>query len=221
MIKTFYSYYRSSAAYRVRIALNLKRVAPQETVYINLREGKHHEAEYADINPAHAVPAIVLSNGAILTQSMAILEWLEEVYPKPALLPRDGTVKAQVRAFAQQIVSDIHPLNNLRVLNYLHRNLNLDDQARSDWYHHWIQEGLAALELFLLQRKYHTVYCFGNEPSFADICLVPQVYNAERFNVDLTPYPVLMEIVANCLQNPAFAGATPENQPDCPPDLRK
>ncbi len=213
MIKTFYTYFRSSTAYRIRIALNLKGIVPQETVAINLREGQQHSEEYRKINPARSVPVLVLEDSTVLTQSLSILEWLDEVYPTPAILPSEPVQRAKVRAFAQAITSDIHPLNNQRVLHYLMGQLGVDEPTRKIWIHHWIQLAFNTLEQQVSGGA--APFCFGDSPSLADICLVPQWYNAERYGAKLTEYPKLGQIVKNCLDLPEFDAARPEKQPDC------
>jgi maleylacetoacetate isomerase len=220
MIQTHYSYFRSSTDYRVRIAMALKGVEPAERKYVNLREGGQMRAEFSDVNPSQGVPVIVLEDGRAISQSMAILEWLEENYPKPALLPKDSGARAQVRAFAQAIACDVHPLINLRVQKYISEKYGENEEGVTIWYRYWIQRGFGALETTLLQRKYQTPFCFGNEPTLADVCLVPQVYGAERFKADLSAYPILMDIVTQCRRHPAFIVAAPQNQPDCPLELR-
>lgn len=204
-----YSYYRSSAAYRVRIALNIKGLAYQ-TIPINLLKGEHKEEAYQRISPQGLVPALHLDNGQLITQSPAIIEWLEETCPKPALLPEDPDQRAQVRAWASIIACDIHPIDNLRVLNYLKNELAVDDEQKQRWYHHWIKLGFDALEPQLQA----TPYSAGAQPGMADIYLVPQVYNALRFKFDITDYPKILSIYEACNQLAAFAQAAPENQPD-------
>lgn len=208
-----YSYYRSSAAYRVRIALNLKQL-PYETVGVHLLKngGEQKQPAYSAKNPQKLVPALE-DNGQVFTQSLAIIEYLDEAYPAQPLLPAAATECARVRAIAQLIACDIHPLNNLRVLGYLQNQLGADETAKTEWYRHWIQEGFAALET-LLQSEQTGRFCHGDTPTLADCCLVPQVYNARRFQVDLSPYPTIVRIVAECEALPAFQAAAPENQPD-------
>jgi len=212
MIKTFYSYFRSSTAYRLRIALNLKGVTPGETKFVNLLKGEQRGAEYLKVNPMGAVPAFVLDDGTVLTQSLAMLEWLDESYPEPALLPEDPLLKAQARAFAQIIGCDIHPVNNLRILKYITGVLHATEGTKKDWIHHWIHQGFAPLEQLLEGRK--TPFCFGAAPGLAEICLVPQWYNAERFGVDVSRYKQLGDIVEKCRALPSFDNAKPETQPD-------
>lgn len=213
-IKTFYSYFRSSTAYRLRIALALKGVTPQETCYVNLLKGEQHSEEYRQVNPAAAVPAFELEDGTVLTQSLAMLEWLEEVYPQPALLPVDNILRARVRAFADVVATDMHPVNNLRILHYLTNELNVPEEAKMQWMHHWMRKGFAVLESMIAAEK--GKFCFGDTPTLADICLVPQIYNALRFEVKMTTYPRLMAVYSHASQHPAFAQAAPELQPDCP-----
>lgn len=208
-----YGYFRSSAAYRVRIAVNLKGLAP-EHAFVHLRKGEQKAAAYAALNPQKFVPALETDDGALLTQSLAIVEYLEEVHPHPALLPGDPADRARVRAIALAVACDIHPLNNLRVLKHLGSALGLDEEARNAWYRHWIAEGFAALEAMLANDPRTGRFCHGDQPTLADVALVPQVYNAERFGCDLTPYPTIVRIAAAARALPAFADAAPEKQPD-------
>lgn len=207
-----YGYFRSSAAYRVRIALNLKGIAV-EHAFVHLRRKDQEKPDYAAINPQKFVPTLVDGEHTLL-QSLAIIEYLEETHPAPPLLPADPAGRARVRALAQAIACDIHPLNNLRVLRHLGSALGLDEAARNRWYHHWIAEGFAALEAMLAGHPATGRLCHGDEPTLADLCLVPQVYNAERFDCDLAPYPVIRRIAEAARAIPAFAEAAPENQPD-------
>jgi maleylacetoacetate isomerase len=202
-----YDYFRSTAAYRVRIALNLKGIEYQSEV-VNLLKGEEGSREYRRYNPQGLVPALELENGQILTQSLAICEYLDETYPETPLLPADPIQRAEVRAFAQAIACDIHPLNNLRVLKYLTKELSVEESAKLGYYQHWVAEGFTALEASLLQRPQST-YCFGDTPSLADICLVGQMFNARRFDCDLTPYPRLVKITKQCEQLEAFQKAAP------------
>lgn len=208
-----YSYYRSSAAYRVRIALNLKKL-PYETVSVHLLNngGEHRQPSYSTLNPQKLVPALE-DGGTVFAQSLAIIEYLDERYPQIPLLPADAGGRARVRAIAQLIACDTHPLNNLRVLQYLQQHFGADEAAKSKWYAHWIHESFAALET-LLQKPETGRFCHGDTPTLADCCLVPQVYNARRFKVDLSPYPNIVRIDAECSALPAFQTALPENQPD-------
>ncbi|MDC7703314.1 maleylacetoacetate isomerase [Vogesella indigofera] len=209
--RTLYGYFRSSAAYRVRIVLNLKGLAYAQAP-VSLLRGEQRSADYLALNPQGLVPAL-LDNGVLLTQSLAICEYLDEAYPDSARLLPDGAVlRAQVRAVAQAIACDIHPLNNLRVLNYLKTELGQDEAARNGWYRHWVSTGFAALEQQLAASAGH--YCFGDALTLADVCLLPQVFNAQRFAVDMDGYPLLARIAANLEQVPAFADAHPSRQPD-------
>lgn len=208
-----YTYYRSSAAYRVRIALNLKGLTTT-LIPVNLKDSEQQEEDYVTLNAQKLIPVLELENGTRITQSLAIMEYLDETHPQPALLPQDPIARAQVRAMAQLIACDIHPLNNLRVLKYLTTELHTDEQHKDAWYHHWIQEGFTALETTLSQSAHADTFCFGNSPTLADICLVPQMYNARRFNVDLDAYPNLQRIDTACLSLDAFAQAAPEAQAD-------
>ena len=205
-----YSYWRSTAAYRVRIALNLKGL-DYETVTVDLTGSnpEHRRDDYAARNPQMLVPFLEDGNTGI-AQSLAILEYLEETRSEPPLYPQDAAERAKVRAFAAAIACDVHPLNNLRVLNYLKGPLAADGNAVSRWYSHWIHEAFHALEKICSDRD----YTFGDTVTAADVCLVPQIYNARRFNVDLTPFPKLVAVDARCLALPAFAEAVPEKQLD-------
>jgi len=208
-----YDYFRSSAAYRVRIALNLKSLAP-EHVFVHLRRGAQRDESYLALNPQGLVPMLVTDDGDVLTQSLAILEWLDETHPQPLLLPADPAERARVRGIALAIACDIHPLNNLRVLNYLTGTLGVTDAQRDGWYRYWVDVGLEALETRLAREEATGRYCHGDAPTIADICLVPQLANARRFAIDLAPYPTLTRIEAACLALPAFADAAPLMQPD-------
>ncbi|MFT3761097.1 MAG: maleylacetoacetate isomerase [Pseudoxanthomonas sp.] len=212
-----YSYWRSSAAYRVRIGLNLKGL-PYETVPVHLlRDGGQQNApEYAAQNPQRLVP-VLAHDDQVLRQSLAILEYLEETWPQPPLLPADAAGRARVRALAQLIACDVHPLNNLRVLQYLEREWDAPPPRREAWVRHWIVEGFAALEKLLAGDAATGAFCHGERPGLADCCLAPQVYNARRFGVDLTAFPTIARIEAACLALPAFDAARPENQPDATP----
>lgn len=208
-----YSYFRSSASYRVRIALNLKGLSADVTqVHLTRHGGEQHTPEYRAINPDGLVPVLV-DDGQAITQSLAIIEYLDETHPAPALLPRDARERAYVRAIALAIACDIHPLDNLRVLRYLKRELQVGDQARNAWYRHWCEQGLAALEQSIVRAGRAGQFCLGDSPTLADCCLAPQIWNALSMQSDLTAMPTLMRINANCLALPAFANAAPELQP--------
>lgn len=210
---TLYGYFRSSAAYRVRIALNLKDLA-YDQIPVNLVKGEQRGDEQLARNPQGMVPSLGLDDGVVLNQSLAICEYLDEVYPAPALLPADALARARVRSLAQLVACDTHPLNNLRVLKYLVGELGADDNAKLTWYRHWVTEGFTALEAALAGGANTGDFCHGDTPTLADICLIPQVYNAERFECDLSAYPTIQRIAANCRALPAFANAAPEAQPD-------
>jgi len=204
-----YDYFRSTASYRVRIVLNLKGIDYQSQV-VNLLQGEENSDAYLKFNPQGLVPSLELENKQIITQSLAICEYLEEVYPEPALLPEDPVSRAEVRAFAQSIACDIHPLNNLRVLKYLVNDLKVSEPNKLVWYQHWVAEGFQALEASLQQRPEST-YCFGETPTLADVCLVSQMFNARRFECDISSYPRLVEITEQCEQLEAFQKAQPES----------
>ena len=208
-----YDYFRSSAAYRVRIALNLKGLAP-ERAFIHLRRGAQRGDDYLALNPQGLVPSLVTDGGDVLTQSLAIIEWLDETQPRPPLLPPDPVGRARVRSLALAIACDIHPLNNLRVLNYLTGTLGATDAQKDGWYRYWCDVGLEALETNLAREAATGSFCHGDVPTVADICLVPQLANARRVDLDLAPYPTLLRIETACIALPAFADAAPSRQPD-------
>jgi maleylpyruvate isomerase len=204
-----FTYFRSSAAYRVRIALNLKSIEHRLTP-VNLLSGENLGDAYKTINPQGLVPTLKLDDGRLLTQSTAMLEYLEAEYPAIALLPANHYEAAKVRAWANLIACDIHPVDNLRVLKYLKGTLNVSDDEKTAWYHHWIHEGFRALEPELAAAP----YCHGSTVTLADLYLIPQVYNALRFNLDMSGYPKIQSIWEACNQLPTFDAARPENQPD-------
>ena len=206
-----YSYFRSSAAYRVRIALNLKGL-PYEMVSIHLTKdgGQQRKPEFRAVNPQMRVPALELSSGEVLTQSLAIIEYLDDIHPEPPLLPVDALDRAKVRAIAQAIACDIHPLNNLIELQYLKRTLKHEQNEIDAWYHHWVIDGFTAIETMIAPGP----YACGTHATLADVCLVPQVANARRFKVPLDKFPKIVAVDAACLKLAAFDKARPEIQPD-------
>ena len=206
-----YTYFRSSAAFRVRIALNLKGL-PYEMVSVHLTKdgGEQRKADFLAVNPQKRVPALALSSGDVLTQSLAIIEYLDDIHPEPPLLPADALARAKVRAIAQAVACDIHPLNNLMVLQYLKNTLKHEQAEIDAWYHHWVLEGFTAIETMLSAGP----YACGAQVTLADICLVPQVFNARRFKVPLDKFPRIVAVDAACAKLPAFDKARPENQPD-------
>ena len=206
-----YGYYRSSAAYRVRLALNLKGVECQ-LVSINLLNAEHQKTEYRSLNPQGLVPMVQLDDGRVISQSTAILEWLESEYPAVPLLPEDNFVAARMRSICHIIGGDIHPVNNLRVLKYLENEHGMTADAKDTWRQHWIQQGFEAIETMLGTGP----YCMGEQLSLADVYLIPQVYNALRFNMDLNNYPKITQVFKHCNQLHAFIDAHPEQQPDKP-----
>ncbi|HLT79157.1 MAG TPA: maleylacetoacetate isomerase [Ferrovibrio sp.] len=207
-----YGYFRSSAAYRVRIALNLKGLAYDHR-FIHLQKNDQLGDDFARLNPQQLVPALV-EGDHVFTQSLAIIEYLEETHPEPALLPGDAAERARVRALALAIACDIHPLNNLRVLRYLTRDLGISEEKKDQWYRHWVETGLQAVEKLLTGSPATGRFCHGDTPTLADICLVPQVANARRFKCDLSACPTVVRIDAECAKLDAFARAAPDRQPD-------
>jgi maleylacetoacetate isomerase len=206
-----YTYFRSSAAFRVRIALNLKSIN-YEPVFVHLAKGEHRKPDYAKVNPQALVPTLELEDGARLNQSLAIMEYLDEVHPNPALLPRDAKARARVRSLCELVACEIHPLNNLRVLQHLKRALRQSEEQVSAWYRHWIADGLAKFEAELAGSK--SKFCHGETATLADCCLVPQIFNAKRYNCELAPYPTTMRIFDACMKLEAFERAQPAKQPD-------
>ncbi len=212
-----YNYYRSSAAYRVRIALNLKGITWQH-VGVHLLKAEHRSADYLKLNPAGLVPSLVADDGAVLTQSMAIMEYLDELVPNSApLLPSGAVERAYARALALALVCDVHPLNNVRVLNYLTNEIGVTVEQKNAWIAHWMTLGLAAFEQTLAESNMSGHFCFDDMPTLADCVLVPQVFSARRFNVDMAKYPRIVAIDARCSTLPAFISANPKNQPDFSP----
>jgi maleylacetoacetate isomerase len=212
MAMKLYGYFRSSAAFRVRIALNLKKL-DYETATIHLRRNDQTKPDYLAVNPQGLVPTLD-DGGRTLTQSLAIIEYLDETYPDPPLLPKDPAHRARVRALAEIVACDIHPINNLRVLRYLTHSLGHDETAIATWYNHWIDAGFQAFERLLVGDPRTGEFCHGEAPGIADIALVPQVVNAERYRLDLAPYPTIARIHQSCMALEAFAAAHPDRQPD-------
>ena len=213
MVKpVLYNYLRSSAAYRVRIALNLKGIA-YDVVPVHLRKKEQKALEYRTLNPQGLVPTLV-EDGAPIGQSLAIVEYLEETHPEPPLLPKEPRGRARVRQLAYAVACDIHPVNNLRVLRYLANTLGHDDEARAVWQRHWMAEGFAAIESLLAGSRETGRFCHGDGPGLADLCLIPQLYNARRNDLDLASYPTILRIEATCAEHPAFVAAHPSRQPD-------
>ena len=205
-----YTYFRSSAAFRVRIALNLKGVQYQP-VFVHLAKGEHRTPEYAKVNPQALVPTLELDDGTRLSQSLAIIEYLEEKHPSPALLPKDALGRARVRSLSNLVASEIHPVNNLRVLQHLKRALGQSQEQIDTWYRYWIADGLTKLEAELQSKNR---FCHGDAPTMADCCLVPQIFNAKRYQSDLAPYPNTMRVFDECMKLEAFDRAQPSKQPD-------
>lgn len=216
MSLVLYSYWRSSAAYRVRIALNVLGLDHEiRPVHLVRDGGEQHRPDYRELNPQGLVPTLV-DGDLILTQSLTILEYLADKHPSPALLPSDSVGRARARQIAAIICTDIHPLNNLRVLQYLEHRLDVDKDDRDRWYRHWITEGFNALERLVQQSRNGGPYCLGEELSIADVCLVPQVYNAHRFKMDMNSWPILAAVEKACLELETFRAASPEQQADAP-----
>jgi maleylacetoacetate isomerase/maleylpyruvate isomerase len=206
-----YTYFRSSAAFRVRIALNLKGLKYQP-LFIHLPKGEHRAAQYAEVNAQALLPTLELDDGTRLTQSLAIIEYLDEKHPEPRLIPKDAIARARVRSLALLVACEIHPLNNLRVLQHLKKALGQSQEQIDTWYRYWIADGLAKLEAELAGKA--GKFCSGDAPTMADCCLVPQIFNAKRFNSDLAPYPTTMRVFDACMKLEAFDRAQPSKQPD-------
>ena len=207
-----YTYFRSSAAFRVRIALNLKGIA-YDPQFVHLPKGEHRDAKYARLNRQALLPTLD-DGGALLNQSLAIIEYLEETRPAPPLLPKDPLGRARVRSLALLVACEIHPLNNLRTLQHLRKQLGQNEEQIKSWYRHWIADGLGRLEAELAGTQGSGSYCHGDSPTMADCCLVPQVFNAKRYDSDLAPYPTVMRVFDACMKLEAFDRAQPGKQPD-------
>ena len=206
-----YTYFRSSAAFRVRIALNLKGLA-YEPIFIHLAKGEHRKPEYSGVYPQGLVPTLV-DDGEALSQSLAIMEYLDETHPEPPLLPKDALGRARVRSLSLLVACEIHPLNNLRTLQYLKRHLGQNEEQINSWYRHWVADGLLRLEADL-SKAGTGKFCHGELPTMADCCLVPQIFNAKRYNSDLTAFPTVMRVFDACMKLEAFERAQPSKQPD-------
>ena len=206
-------YFRSSAAFRVRIALNLKGIKVDHASR-HLRRGEQSHPDYVAINPQKLVPAMILDTGEVLTQSMAILEYLEETHPVPPLLPKDPIGRARVRSLALITAADIHPIQNLRVMGYLREKFEQSEEGAFAWSRHWIETGFEAYEASVATDRRTGLYSHGDQPTMADMCLVPQVFNSGRFKVDMTRYPTIQRIYDTCMKHPAFDAAQPSRQPD-------
>lgn len=207
-----YSYWRSSAAFRVRIALQLKAIE-HDIVPVDLVSGEHLQTDYMKTNPQGLVPALELDDGSVILQSTAIIDYLEHAYPKPQLLPDEPLLRAKVLGWAQHIACDIHPLNNMSVMNFLHQGLDVPKAAvTSTWYYHWLERGFGGLE----DQIGAGPYCLGDSPGLADVYLIPQIYNARRFDYDMSQHPRLLSVWNHCQQHPAFSHAMPEQQIDAP-----
>lgn len=211
-----YTYARSVSAFRVRIALNYKRL-PYESVYVDVEgRGEHQSEAYLRLNPQGLIPALVVSEDLVISQSAAILEYLEEQYPERALLPADPAERARIRSFANAIIADLQPLNMLRVYRYMRDEFKLSFEQRRAWYDYWMPRGLAALEAALTDEVFSGGFCFGKRPTMADVCLVPQIYNACQYHLDINPYPRLRQVYRSCMTLSAFQSAAPDTQQDNP-----
>jgi maleylacetoacetate isomerase len=208
-----YTFFRGSSPFRLRIALNLKGL-PYDAVPVHLGKNEHQRPEFGAVNPQQLLPALELDDGQVLTQSLAIMEYLEEKYPKPPLLPKDPYGRARVRALSLLVACEIHPLNNKRTLDYLRSGVGRSEEQVADWYRHWIDDGLAKLEAAMTRGAGTGRFSHGDTPSMADCCLVPQVFNARRYNNDTSKFPTVMRVFGECMQLEAFERAQPSKQPD-------
>lgn len=209
-------YFRSSAAFRVRIALNIKGIEVEHASR-HLRKGEQGTPDYVALNPQKLVPTLVLDDGEVLTQSLAIIEYLEEAFPEPALLPKGPVDRARARALALIVSADIHPIQNLRVMGYLRTKFGQTEESAFAWSRHWIETGFSAYEASVANNSRTGAFSQGDTPTIADLCLVPQVFNASRFKVDMKQYPTIQRIYENCMKQPAFDAAQPAKQPDAEP----
>lgn len=208
-----YTFFRGSSPFRLRIALNLKGL-PYEAIPVHLGKGEHREPEFGAVNPQQLLPALVLDDGHVLNQSLAIIEYLDETYPNPPLIPKEPKARARVRSLSLLVACEIHPLNNARTLAYLRKQMGQNEDQVNAWYRHWVADGLAKLEAEMTRGPGVGRFSHGDAPTMADCCLVPQVFNAQRFHCDLAPYPTLMRIYAECMKLEAFDRAQPSKQPD-------
>ena len=211
-----YTFFRGSSPFRVRIALNLKGLAYKQA-FVHLAKGEQRKPEYAAVNPQSLVPALVLDDGHVLTQSLAIIEFLDETCPQPRLIPEDALGRARVRALSLIIACEIHPLNNARTLAHLRKAMNQTEDQVNAWYRHWVADGLAKFEASLARFPGTGRFCHGEAPTMADCCLIPQVFNAQRFDCDTKPYPTVMRVFDECMKLEAFDRAQPAKQPDAEP----
>lgn len=208
-----YTFFRGSSPFRLRIALNLKGL-PYEAIPVHLGKGEHRKPEFGAVNPQQLLPALVLDDGHVLNQSLAIIEYLDELHPNPPLIPKEPKARARVRSLSLLVACEIHPLNNARTLAYLRKQLGLNEEQVNTWYRHWVADGLAKLEAEMTRGPGVGKFSHGDAPTMADCCLVPQIFNAQRFNCDLAPYPTLMRVYAECMKLEAFDRAQPSKQPD-------
>jgi maleylacetoacetate isomerase len=208
-----YTFFRGSSPFRLRIALNLKGL-PYEAIAVHLGKGEHRRSEFGAVNPQQLLPALVLDDGHVLNQSLAIIEYLDELHPSPPLLPSDRKARARVRSLSLLVACEIHPLNNARTLAYLRKQLGQNEEQVNAWYRHWVGDGLAKLEAQLTRTEGTGKFSHGDAPSMADCCLVPQVFNAQRFDCELALYPTVMRVFGECMKLDAFDRAQPSRQPD-------
>lgn len=211
-----YTFFRGSSPFRVRIALNLKGLA-YESAFVHLAKGEQRKPEYTAVNPQSLVPALVLDDGHVLTQSLAIMEYLDETHPQPPLLPPDPNGRARVRALSLLVACEIHPLNNARTLSHLRRGMGQTEEQVNAWYRHWVVDGLAKFEASLVRFPGTGKFCHGDAPTMADCCLVPQVFNAKRYQCGIAAYPTVVRVFEECMQLDAFDRAQPAKQPDAEP----